>query len=147
MTKFSFFQQNLRINTFKECLFISFGSALTGTFRFVILSNPNKFYCQDCLIFNTLLHINMHPLHNAFSSYLANFGPTVSSSKEELAVIALSGISPDCIPSESRHCAENIIMIQYESYGSKRNSRTDKRKLRYVFEKLAYLMTWHTRSL
>jgi hypothetical protein len=40
-------------------------------------------------------------------AYLAFLGPTLSSLKEELAVMAESGISPDCIPREFRHCAKN----------------------------------------
>jgi hypothetical protein len=39
-------------------------------------------------------------------TYLAVFGPT-GPSKEELAVMALSGISPDCMPRLSLHCAVN----------------------------------------
>jgi len=31
--------------------------------------------------------------------------------KEELAVMAEFGISPDCIPKEARHCSENTQIM------------------------------------
>lgn len=99
-------------------LFFSFGSTW-------LFFSSGKLFLTTKLSY-VIRFINIHPLHNSLYSYLANFGPTVASSKEELAVMALSGISPDCIPSESRHCAENIQMIQFDSTASKRNSRTDK---------------------